>query len=101
MATGSSFHSLGAAIENERSPYIMLHFRHDTYGTNDSLIYEGAWLLRALKVIDKIFKSIRLLIGNQCSFCNALDALWSLWIIVTSRAAVFITTCSFFERLYR
>ena len=61
MKIGRSFHSIGAALEKEPSPYFRLRlgtrswnlsaercFRHDEYGTNSLQIYKGAWLFSAL-----------------------------------------------------
>ena len=78
---GREFQALGPAEQKDRSPTVFnlkdgtakvgksddLNVRTGIKSLSSSVKYEGAKALRALKVMVKIFSSMRLSMGSQCS----------------------------------
>ena len=103
ISSGKSFQSFGARMEKALSPLVMsldtgrnssllpedLRLRDCTYGTKSCEIYAGAKSCRALKVINKILKSILKQMGSQCRDART-GVIWSYFLdLVKSLAAEF------------
>ena len=102
---GNSFHSVGAKKAKALSPFVLSFvlgtlsrsFPEDlraltfTFGSSSSLMYGGDRPCRALKVINKILKTILESIGSQCKAART-GVMWDLLkVLVKSLAAAFCT----------